>query len=200
MDVGSVRPGGRTARTRAAVLAALRVELVASGYSDLSIERVAERAGVHKTTIYRRWGDRAGLMSDLLELMASGIEVDEGTGELEHDLTQFAHSLVDVLSGDSATTVLAILSAAADDAEFAVQLREFYRARYAAVEPLVARAIARGELAADTSAELVVLHTAAPLYYRLVVLRENPTRSDADRAVAAALAAAAAGTLHVERG
>ena len=181
-------------------MAALRVELVESGYSNLSIERVAERAGVHKTTVYRRWGDQAGLMSDLLDLMASGIEVVDGTGDLRHDLTRFAQSLVDVLTGDSATTVLAILSAAADDAEFDRQLRDFYRARYEAVEPMVERAIDRGELPDGSSAELVVLYTAAPLYYRLVVLRESPTRIDAEQAVAAALAAAEAGTLHTPRG
>jgi AcrR family transcriptional regulator len=50
------RPGGRSARVRAAAIAATLAELAETGYSALSLENVARRAGVHKTTLYRRWG------------------------------------------------------------------------------------------------------------------------------------------------
>ncbi|HTU08287.1 MAG TPA: helix-turn-helix domain-containing protein, partial [Trebonia sp.] len=63
---GSLRPGGRTARTRAAVLRAAIEELNDSGYSEASVERVAQRAGVAKTTIYRRWGSLDGLLADMM--------------------------------------------------------------------------------------------------------------------------------------
>ena len=52
---GTSRPGGRTARTAAAVFAAAINELSERGYDDISIETIAARAGVHKTTLYRRW-------------------------------------------------------------------------------------------------------------------------------------------------
>ncbi|MEU4828600.1 TetR family transcriptional regulator, partial [Actinomadura sp. NPDC023710] len=52
---GAVRPGGRTARTRAAVLAATQGELEEAGYAGLTLEKVAERSGVHLATLYRRW-------------------------------------------------------------------------------------------------------------------------------------------------
>ena len=61
-----LRPGGRTARTRAAVFAATLNELVASGYTQASIEAIAERAGVHKTTIYRRWRTKDRLIAEAL--------------------------------------------------------------------------------------------------------------------------------------
>ena len=51
---GSLRPGGRTARTRAAVMRAVVGELIDKGYAGTTVERVAARAGIAKTTIYRR--------------------------------------------------------------------------------------------------------------------------------------------------
>jgi AcrR family transcriptional regulator len=63
---GTVRPGGRTARTRAAVLQAVIDELTENGYADTTVERVAARAGIAKTTIYRRWRSLDRLLADLM--------------------------------------------------------------------------------------------------------------------------------------
>ncbi|MEV3975004.1 helix-turn-helix domain-containing protein [Streptomyces sp. NPDC050698] len=49
------RPGGRSARVRKAVLAATAAELSERGFAAMTIEDIAARSGVHKTTIYRRW-------------------------------------------------------------------------------------------------------------------------------------------------
>ena len=53
------RPGGRSARVRAGVLAAARELVAEQGYEPVSIEQIAARAGVHKTTVYRRWPTKA---------------------------------------------------------------------------------------------------------------------------------------------
>ena len=58
----TTRPGGRTARTGAAVLAAAIEELSARDYADISVESIAARAGVHKTTVYRRWGSKVEII------------------------------------------------------------------------------------------------------------------------------------------
>src|SRR5258708_19930281 len=63
---GSLRPGGRTARTRATVMQAVVGELIDNGYAGTTVERVAARAGIAKTTIYRRWGGLDGLLADLM--------------------------------------------------------------------------------------------------------------------------------------
>ena len=52
----TARPGGRTARTTTAVLAAAIEELSVHDYADISVESIAARAGVLKTSVYRRWG------------------------------------------------------------------------------------------------------------------------------------------------
>src|SRR5690349_18554003 len=61
------RPGGRTARVREAVLDATLAELAGRGYAGLTVEGVAARSGVHKTTVYRRWGGVEGLIADALD-------------------------------------------------------------------------------------------------------------------------------------
>ncbi len=64
---GTARPGGRTARTRAAVIQADIGELTEHGYAaGTTVEQVAARAGVAKTTIYRRWRSLDGLLADVM--------------------------------------------------------------------------------------------------------------------------------------
>src|SRR3954468_9201312 len=87
---GAIRPGGRTARTRAAVLDAVRGELEDVGYAGLTLERVAERSGVHLATLYRRWRTVEGLVVDLLgEIGSTQVPIPD-TGSLDPDLRALA--------------------------------------------------------------------------------------------------------------
>ena len=80
------RPGGRTARVRADVLAAVEAELAEHGYDGLTIDAVAARSGVHRTTVYRRWKTVAGLLVDLLQAGLDDTWEPADTGSLEGDL------------------------------------------------------------------------------------------------------------------
>src|SRR5260370_41084769 len=83
---GTLRPGGRTARTREAVLRAIIDELNDNGYAGATVERAAERADVAKTTIYRRWGSLDGLLADFMaERAARELPVPD-EGGLDADL------------------------------------------------------------------------------------------------------------------
>src|ERR1700678_1126081 len=87
---GTLRPGGRTARVREAVLAAVRAELAQTRYAELTVEQVAQRAGVAKTTVYRRWGSMEGLVLDLMrDLGNTRIPVPD-TGDLAQDMRALA--------------------------------------------------------------------------------------------------------------
>ena len=80
------RTGGRSARVHAAVLAAAIEVLFEDGFDALSIRGVAERAGVHESSIYRHWGTKADLVLDAL-LSRLGQEVPTpDTGSLRGDL------------------------------------------------------------------------------------------------------------------
>src|SRR6266496_6224804 len=83
---------GRGPKVRAAVLAATLAELAGTGYAALTVENVARRAGVHKTTIYRRWKDRESLVTDAMtELAATQVPFPD-TGDIDTDLRRLARS------------------------------------------------------------------------------------------------------------
>ena len=71
---GSRRPGGRTARTRTAVRDAVLTGLAEHGYPALTVEYVAEHSGVHKTTLYRRWGGVEGMVADAVDAALAGAD------------------------------------------------------------------------------------------------------------------------------
>src|SRR6185312_3811463 len=86
MESRSRRPGGRTAIVRAAVLRATGDMLVESGLQGLELTAVADRAGVGKSTVYRRWGSVPALVTDLLCDMALQSRPRADTGSLRGDL------------------------------------------------------------------------------------------------------------------
>jgi AcrR family transcriptional regulator len=88
------RPGGRSARVRREVLAATEAILLEQGLEAATVTAIAERAGVHHTSIYRRWGDRAALVREaLLAAVDTAVPVRD-TGNLYDELV---HMLDDVL-------------------------------------------------------------------------------------------------------
>jgi AcrR family transcriptional regulator len=185
------RPGGRTARVRAAVLDATIAELAESGYGALTMERIAERAGVNKATLYRRWGDRDTLLVDAVETFAVEQADVPDTGGIDGDLRRWAHSVRTTLSGPvSGALVRAIFSGAGHSPAVSDLRHRFWLTRSALVTPMVERAIARGQLPAGTDATEVVKHLGAPLYYRVLVLDEAVTPAAADLAAAVVVAAA----------
>ena len=193
-DAARQRPGGRTARTRSAVLGAVLAELSAHGYAALTIEDVAQRAGVHKTTVYRRWGTKQALVADAAEAVASTTVDLPDTGDAAEDLRLFARSVLATITGaDGGTVVQALFSGASDSPELREVLSRFWTTRLAQVRPLVQRAIDRGQLPSGTDPDEVIKQVGAPLYYRLLVTAEPLTVQVADLAAAAAHAAACAG-------
>jgi AcrR family transcriptional regulator len=191
---GSLRPGGRTARTRAAVLQAVIDELNDTGYADATVERVAERAGVAKTTIYRRWGNLNGLLADLMaEHAAREIRVPD-EGSLEADLHALANGVLGSLRVPALRTAFGVLvkEAGADPAVREL-LSGFLAGRFAAMAVIIDRAVARGELPEHTDAAGVLGTVTSVIYYRLYVLGEPVSQDIADSAAATALAAARAG-------
>ncbi|MFE4799750.1 TetR/AcrR family transcriptional regulator C-terminal ligand-binding domain-containing protein [Streptomyces sp. NPDC056708] len=191
---GTRRPGGRTARTRAAVRDAVLTGLVGHGYPGLTVEYVAEHSGVHKTTLYRRWGNLEGLVVDALDLAGEDSWTPPDTGSLEGDLRALAHTTADAFTDPAAAAApTAFIAAAFQSQRAAEALSTFYSERFARCEVIVARAVARNELDRHTDAGALVRAVASPLFFRLFITREPIGETLADRAADAALAAARAG-------
>jgi AcrR family transcriptional regulator len=191
---GMVRPGGRTARTRAAVMAAVIEELSEHGYAGARLERVAARAGVAKTTIYRRWGSLDGLLADLMtERAAQEIPVPD-EGDLGSDLRVLARHAVASVRDPAVRAALASIVAAAVQSPAAREvLTRFLAGRTATMTVIVDRAVQRGEVAAGTDAAGIIRTVTALIYYRLFIAGEQAGEDLADSAAAIAAAAARAG-------
>jgi AcrR family transcriptional regulator len=191
---GTVRPGGRTARTRAAVMAAVIEELSEHGYAGARLERVAARAGVAKTTIYRRWGSLEGLLADLMaERAAQDIPVPD-EGDLGSDLRVLARQAVASVRDPAVRAALASIVAAAVQGPAAREvLARFLAGRTATMTVIVDRAVRRGEAPPGTDAADIIRTVTALIYYRLFIAGEQASEALADGAAAIAAAAARAG-------
>ncbi|MBF6241199.1 TetR/AcrR family transcriptional regulator [Nocardia otitidiscaviarum] len=185
------RPGGRSARVRDDVRTATLAELAEHGYQGLSVDAVAQRSGVHKTTVYRRWRSPEGLIADALALAAAEPWPIPDTGTLADDLRALTElvrtGFADAQQGPVAS---AFIAAAMQNSAAATALHDFYQARHRQSAEIVRRAVGRGELPATVDAEQIVRLAVAPIYYRLFISREPVTEQDTRLAADAAIAAA----------
>jgi AcrR family transcriptional regulator len=186
------RPGGRTARVRAQVHDAVLAELGEHGYDGLTMEGVAARAGVHRATVYRRWGDVGGLLADVLDAATDDAWRPPDTGSLERDLAGLNHEIQDAMTAQP--PIMAALIAASFRSEKAARAqRRLWEDRYARCEIVVARAVRRGEVPPDTHARRLLIAATAPVYHHLVLLRTPPDPDLPGHAARTAALAATAG-------
>jgi AcrR family transcriptional regulator len=193
---GTARPGGRTARTRAAVIQAVIEELTEHGYAGTTVERVAARAGIAKTTIYRRWRSLDGLLADIMAERAEQQIPVPDEGDLGSDLRALARSVVASVRHPAIRAAFAgIVGAAVQDPAARTVLSQFLAARVARMTVIIDRAALRGELPPGTDAAGVIQTVTALIYYRLFIAGEPASEDVADAAAATAAAAARAGAL-----
>ncbi|MDX2389504.1 TetR/AcrR family transcriptional regulator [Streptomyces sp. DK15] len=187
------RTGGRSARVRAQVLEAVGALLLEAGYDGLTVDAVAERAGVHRTTVYRRWGDVGRLLADVLDAASDDTWCPPDTGSLENDLTALNQEVYEALAGGGPNVTTALIAAGFRSAEAAAALSRFWEDRYARCAVVVTRAADRGELPGPADSRALLVAATAPLYHELLLLRTAPDPTLPRRAAAASAAAARAG-------
>ncbi len=191
---GAVRPGGRTARVREAVLEAAADTLAEKGFDGLDLGEIARIAGVGKTTLYRRWGTPGALAADLLHDMAERSLPRSRNGDIGQDLRDNARLVLKTLTDPRQGRLFtALIAASLCNDQAAQALRRFYAVRIDEWAGCVSDAIERGELPSGTDPRRVIAAVSAPLYYALLNTGEPLDEAAADRAAAAALAAARAG-------
>ena len=175
--VAKRRPGGRSARVQAAAIAATLAELAEVGYAALSLESVARRAGVHKTTLYRRWGTREELvLESMLARAGEQISVPD-TGSLRQDLLELASTAAaNAASPEVAAMARAVAGESPRDGRLAAANRRFWAERLALDAVIVERAIERGEAAVGTDPELVIEAVLGPIHLRLLLTGEPVDR------------------------
>ncbi|MGA5299307.1 TetR/AcrR family transcriptional regulator [Nucisporomicrobium flavum] len=187
---GAARPGGRTARTRERVLDAVTSLLLEEGYEALTVDAVAARSGVHRTTVYRRWRDTGSLLADSLDAAREQTWEPPDTGTLLGDLTGINRQIVAALTEDPSIT-RALIAASFRSPAAARALRSFWEDRYARAAVAVERAARRGEAAGNVDARTVLIASCAPIFYELAVMRSPATEDIAERYARAGVAVAA---------
>ncbi len=161
----------RSAEADRAIVAATIEILAEEGYAGLSMERVATRAGVGKTTIYRRWPCKSDLVVHALQCAADRPESVPNTGRVHDDLVFFMRRTVDKLRRSEAGRMMpGLMVELARNPELARAFRQgFIEPRRALVVNALRRAIDRGEVRPKVDLDLVVDVTVAVFHHRLMV-------------------------------
>lgn len=180
VGAGVRRPGRpRDATVDGRILDATIEMLAKDGYEDLSIEGVAVRAGVGKTTVYRRWPSKVPLVVDALAHMHLTVPADVPEDATTREaLGQILEGLIGVLGKDPTERILAgLVHASSRNAELGDAMRSaILTKRRAVVFGLIERGIERGELRPDLDAELVADVLGGPIFMRVLVTGAPVTR------------------------
>jgi AcrR family transcriptional regulator len=166
------RTGGRSARVRDAVLQAALQAMAEHGLGGVSISEIARGAGVHASSIQRRWGTRENVMLDALLTYSQEKLPIPDTGALRGDLVAFGRSIAGYLATPLGEAVAQTMAATDDDAALAAGRTRFWQSRYDTARVIIDRAIDRDEVSADTDPELALELLVAPLHFRKLLTRQ----------------------------
>ena len=184
----------RGARSDKAILDATRELLAEGGVRKLTVEGVAARSGVAKTTIYRRWRGKHELALAVLIDMVEQVVATPDLGDTRAELVSFVDAAVQILGTTLMGRVMQglVSDLAADPALKTAFEDKVVAMRIAEADRLLARGIERGDLRADTDVELAHELLFGPVYYRLLLSGAPLDAGLAGRVVDAVMAAFAA--------
>lgn len=160
----------RSAEADAAILAATIEEFGEHGYEGLSVEAIAERAGVAKSTIYRRFPNKNDLLQAALWQAQSTEPPVPCTESLEDDLFVAACRLRDKFASDDVGRLIpTILDAAARHPQLAAAHREYITERRRGGLERLRAAISQHELPVGTDVDLFMDMVGGTVFYRSYV-------------------------------
>jgi len=179
------------------VLSAALGVFAEQGYAGFSMDEVAVRAGVNKTTVYRRWPSKAELVSAALFSLRDQDPEPPDTGSLRTDLVELLHARAGQMELPHRRAILQALVLSNTDPELHSVLQRLRRERPAIPQAIFERAAARGELPPETDGVLIAETLLGVLHTRSWK-RERVSRHFLIRLVNLVVAGAEAGAAHVE--
>ena len=148
-------------------MAAAFEELAANGFEGATVAGVAQRSGVHETTVYRRWVTRENLFVAALLAHSAFVIPTPDTGSTRGDLLAIVRGVLAYVRSPEGEAVLRAATWPVDDA-YADARQAFWAGRLDVLSPVVTRGIERGDLRAGTDARLLLEMLIAPIHGRLL--------------------------------
>lgn len=155
------------------MLDAVLETIAEGGYDAVSMEDIAAKAGVHKTTVYRRWPTKADLVFDALSDRSQREVAIPDTGSLAGDLVELGRTIagkLDTVTGRRFAKSLA--AATACSPELTARGESFWAARTRHIQVIADRAVQRGEITADFDTGLVIAPLVGMLWLRVLFTGE----------------------------
>src|SRR4051794_29941513 len=159
------------------------------GYTSLTLDELAVRSGVAKTTILRRWRSKAAVAAAGVERLARRGGEAPASGPLGSDLGALLQGARDTFGRGRGQFVARLLREAGHHPEITDLLDAVLHTRRQGYRRVLARAIARGELDPSVDHELLIDMLIGPLWTRLLITRDPVTREYVDANVEAVLTA-----------
>lgn len=177
----------RAARTRERVLRAVSALLAEGGAAAVTHQRVAERAGVGRATVYRHWPTAADLLYDGLALVDEPL-LRHGDGPLEVWLReQLRRAAVDIAQPNSVQFNAALMSRARTEPAAAALRDALVERTTAPLRAALARAVANGELVGEPDADILLAGLLGPLMFHVVMAGRTATDAFIDEVIDRAL-------------
>ncbi|MCM3784525.1 TetR/AcrR family transcriptional regulator [Neobacillus mesonae] len=144
------------------------------GFEEVTIEKIAEQAGVSKATIYKWWPNKGAVVIDgFFEATADRLPVPD-TGSVEEDVMTHAINISLYMEGKEGKVISELIGQGQLDATLIQVFREYYiRPRRAEAASILRRGIDRGELREELDVESSIDLLYGPLFYRLLVTGES---------------------------
>ena len=181
---GSKRPPGRprSEQARQAILRSTLKVLGETGFSDLTIEEVADRARVGKATVYRWWPNKGALIADAFASSTTPRLHFPDTGSILTDMSRQMRQVIKIFRSPRGRIVSAILAAGQSDREVIAAFRErFLKPRRREAYETLRRGVRRGELRKDVDRDLLLDSLYGPIYMRFLIRHDRLTPEFVDR-------------------
>jgi AcrR family transcriptional regulator len=160
------REDPRVTRTRSVVLDAAATLLAERGYAAFTMDALVERTGVSKTTMYKHWPSRTGLIAAAVQTMAIDPAAPD-TGDVRDDLITLALDSLDAYTGPRWSGLASVLEAAAHDPELRASLQSAVSTRFSAPRAVLERAVSRGQLRAELHVDTAITILIGAIFFRL---------------------------------
>lgn len=183
--IPALRVDPRIEQSRRTICAAALLEFAEFGFDGMTIEGVAARAGVGKSTIYRQWRCREDLIEDSMQTMPAGAEA-AGDPELgvHTRVRAYLRRIEETIGASEWAKVLpALVHASEQSADMAQAQNRFSADRMASLRTILQTGIDRGELAESSDTEVMASAMVGALFFNRLIRHERTSAEEIDRLV-----------------